>query len=160
MAMDDISARMAPFHEPLAAWKVILRELFRMTMPHWIHIDVSMGQLRTLVTLASQPAMNVSTLAETLEVSKPTASTLVDQLVQRGLAERTEDAEDRRRTLVALSQVGSDMVAEMRQYGPPERMVEWFEAMSPDDLAALTQGLQALAAIVERDTTQTQVTTP
>ena len=48
----------------------------------------------------------------------------------------------------------------MRQYGPPERMVEWFEAMSPDDLAALTQGLQALAAIVERDTTQTQVTTP
>jgi DNA-binding MarR family transcriptional regulator len=159
MAMDDITARMAPFQEPMAAWKVIFRELFRMTMPHWIHIDLSMGQLRTLVTLASQPAMNVSTLAETLEVSKPTASTLVDQLVQRGLAERTEDAEDRRRTLVALSQAGSDLMAEMRQYGRPERLVQWFEAMAPDDLAALTQGLQALAAIVERDTTQTPITT-
>ena len=158
--MADLPARMEPFREALAAQKVILRELFRMTMPQWIHIDLSMGQLRTLATLAAQPAVNVSTLAETLEVSKPTASTLVDQLVQRGLAERTEDVEDRRRTLVALSQAGSDLLSQFRHDGPPERMVQWFETMAPDDLAALTRGLQALAAIVERDAAQTPITTP
>src|SRR5690348_572947 len=112
-----------------------------------MHIDLSMGQLRTLVALATLQAVNISTLAETLEVSKPTASTLVDQLVQRGLVERTEDAEDRRRTLVALSQAGSTMMAQLRQEGPPERMAQWLEAMNPDDLAALTRGTQALAAI-------------
>jgi DNA-binding MarR family transcriptional regulator len=142
------------FYEVLAAQKVILRELVRMTMPHWIHLDLSMGQLRTLAALASHQAMNVSTLAETLEVSKPTASILVDQLVQRGLAERAEDPEDRRRTLVALSAAGSNMVAELRQYGPPDRMVRWLEAMDPDDLNALQRGLQALAAIIQRENTQ------
>ena len=150
--MAELPPRLAPFHELLAAQKVIFRELFRMTMPHWILLDLSMGQLRTLAVVASRQAVNVSTLAETLEVSKPTASTLVDQLVQRGLVERAEDAEDRRRTVVALSQAGSDMMAQMRQYGPPERMAQWLEAMDPGDLAALTRGTQALAAIVERDT--------
>ncbi|HEU5367907.1 MAG TPA: MarR family transcriptional regulator [Ktedonobacterales bacterium] len=152
--MADLPPRLAPFRELLAAQKVIFRELFRMTMPHWMHIDLSMGQLRTLVALATLQAVNISTLAETLEVSKPTASTLVDQLVQRGLVERTEDAEDRRRTLVALSQAGSNMMAQLRQEGPPERMAQWLEAMNPDDLAALTRGTQALAAIVERESSQ------
>lgn len=156
--MADLPPRLAPFRELLAAQKVIFRELFRMTMPHWMHIDLSMGQLRTLVALATLQAVNISTLAETLEVSKPTASTLVDQLVQRGLVERTEDAEDRRRTLVALSQAGSNMMAQLRQEGPPERMAQWLEAMNPDDLAALTRGTQALAAIVERESTQAPIT--
>jgi DNA-binding MarR family transcriptional regulator len=155
--MADLPARLAPFQELLAAQKVIFRELFRMTMPHWIHIDLSMGQMRTLVALATLQAVNVSTLAETLEVSKPTASTLVDQLVQRGLVERAEDTEDRRRTLVALSQAGSEMMAQLRQYGPSEHMAQWLEAMNPDDLAALTRGTQALAAIVERENTQTPI---
>ena len=152
--MAELPPRLAPYRELLTAQKVIFRELFRMTMPHWIHLDLTMGQLRTLAVVASRQAVNVSTLAETLEVSKPTASTLVDQLVQRGLVERTEDAEDRRRTMVALSQAGSDMMAQLRQEGPPERMMQWLEAMHPDDLAALTRGTQALAAIVERKAAQ------
>jgi DNA-binding MarR family transcriptional regulator len=158
--MNELPPRLEPFRELLAAQKVIFRELFRMTMPYWIHLDLTMGQLRTLVVAASRQAVNVSTLAETLEVSKPTASTLVDQLVQRGLVERTEDAEDRRRTMVALSQAGSDLMARLRQEGPPERMAQWLEAMHPDDLAALTRGTQALADIVQLEAAQPAGTTP
>ena len=65
--MAELPPRLAPFHELLAAQKVIFRELFRMTMPHWIHLDLSMGQLRTLAVVASRQAVNVSMLAETLE---------------------------------------------------------------------------------------------
>jgi DNA-binding MarR family transcriptional regulator len=152
--MDELPSRLEPYRDLLTAQKVIFRELFRMTMPHWIHLDLTMGQLRTLAVVASRQAVNVSTLAEILNISKPTASTLVDQLVQRGLVERTEDAEDRRRTMVALTQAGSEMMAGLRQEGPPERMMQWLDAMHPDDLAALTRGTQALAAIVERQATQ------
>lgn len=158
--VDDFPARLEPFREMFAAQKVIFRELFRMTMPHWIHLDLTMGQLRTLAVVAAKQAVNVSTLAETLEVSKPTASTLVDQLVQRGLVERTEDVEDRRRTMVAPTQAGSEMMAKLRQEGPSERMAQWLEAMDPHDLAALTRGTQALAAIVERDSAQTSEECP
>ncbi|HEY7346916.1 MAG TPA: MarR family transcriptional regulator [Ktedonobacterales bacterium] len=152
--MEDFSARAAPFREVLAAQKMISHELFRTAMPKWIHLDLTMGQLKTLAALAARQEMNISALAETLEVSKPTASVLVDQLVQLGYAERTEDAEDRRRTLVAPTQAGSDLVAQLRQSGPQDRMVRWLETMNPADLAALTRGLTALAAIAERDIAQ------
>lgn len=149
--MEDLSPRAAPFREVLAAQRTIARELFRTTMAEWIHLDLSMGQLKALMLLASQPDMNVSSLAETLSVSKPTASILVDQLVHQGFAQRTEDPEDRRRTLVAPTQAGSDLAAHLRQTGPQDRFVGWLEALDPDDLAALTRGLQALAAVAERD---------
>ena len=156
--MEDLPAE-TPFHEVLAAQKLISRELFRTAMPEWLHLDLTMGQLKTLAALASNRAMNVSTLAETLGISKPTASILVDQLVQRGYVERTEDPEDRRRTLVALTPAGSDLVAQLRQSGPQDRMVHWLKALAPDDLAALTRGLQALAAIIQRENAQVASTT-
>ena len=149
----------SPFREVLQAQKSISHELFRTTMPEWIHLNLTMGQLKTLMALASQQALNVSTLAETLNTSKPTASILVDQLVQRGYVARTEDAEDRRRTLLTLSQQGNDLVAELRQSDPKGRMVQWMTMMDPDDLAALTRGLQALAAIVQREAAQPLSTT-
>jgi DNA-binding MarR family transcriptional regulator len=142
----------SPYREVMEAQKAISRELFRTTMPEWIHLDLTMGQLKTLMALASQPTLNVSTLAETLNISKPTASILVDQLVQRGYVARTEDAEDRRRTLLTLSQQGSDLVAELRQSDPKGRMMQWLEMMDPDDLAALTRGLQAMVAVIQRET--------
>ena len=149
--MQDLSQE-SPFYEVLAAQKYISTELFRTAMPGWLHLDLTMGQLKTLAALASQKASNVSTLAETLNVSKPTASILVDQLVQRGYVERAEDAEDRRRTLLALSPQGSDLVAQLRQNGPQDRMVRWLEMLAPDDLAALKRGMQALAAVIQRET--------
>jgi DNA-binding MarR family transcriptional regulator len=156
--MEDLSPRAAPFREVLAAQKLISRELFRTTMPEWLHLDLTMGQLKTLAALAAHQAMNISALAETLNVSKPTASILVDQVVQRGLAQRTEDPEDRRRTLVELTLAGSDLVAQLRQSGPQDRMVRWLEAMDPDDLAALTRGMQALAAIAGREAASAPIT--
>jgi DNA-binding MarR family transcriptional regulator len=150
-------AQETPFREVLTAQKFISQALFRAAMQGWLHLDLTMGQLKTLAALASRQAMNVSTLAETLEVSKPTASILVDQLVQRGLAERTEDPEDRRRTLVTLSQAGSDLIVQLRQSGPQERMVRWLEALDPDDLNALRRGLQALAAIIQKENAQAPI---
>ncbi len=152
--MDDLSAYAAPFRAVLLAQKAIGREMFRSLMPEWVHLDLSMGQLKSLMVLAARPEANVSALAETLGVSKPTASILIDQLVQQGLAQRAEDPEDRRRTLVELTPAGNDLVAQLRESGPQDRMVRWLEAMNPDDLAALTRGLQALASIAERDSAQ------
>lgn len=94
--------------------------------------------------------MNVSELAEWLKASKPSASILVDRLVQLGYVERMEDRDDRRRTLVVLTAKGRELVARLQRSGG-ERMEGWMEQMSPDDLAALTRGLRALAAVVSRE---------
>jgi DNA-binding MarR family transcriptional regulator len=107
-----------------------------------------MGQLRTLMALAADGSMTVSAMAERLGIAKPTASILIDRLVHIGDAVRSEDPEDRRRTLVALTPAGVALVARLRN-GQSERFERWLAAMRPDDLAALTQGMQALAAIAE-----------
>lgn len=133
----------------LAAQRSIAHCMFQASIPDWIQLDLTMGQLRMLMALAADGPLTVSALAERLAIAKPTASILIDRLVQAGDAGRTEDPDDRRRTLVALTAAGEGLVARLRQ-GKSERYERWLAAMHPDDLAALTRGMQALAAIAER----------
>src|SRR5258707_5122026 len=94
--------------------------------------------------------MNVSELAEWLRTSKPSASILVDRLVQPGYVERVEDQDDRRRTLVVLTTKGRELVDRLQRSGG-ERMQVWLGQMGPHDLAALTRGLRGAAAVGSRD---------
>jgi DNA-binding MarR family transcriptional regulator len=127
----------------------ITHSMFRSSLPDWIQLDLTMGQLRALMALAGDGPMTVSALAERLAIAKPTASILIDRLVQAGDANRTEDSGDRRRTLVALTAAG-EQLAERLRHGKSERFERWLAAMQPDDLAALTRGMRALAAVAER----------
>jgi DNA-binding MarR family transcriptional regulator len=61
-----------------------------------------------------------------------------------------EDRDDRRRTLVMLSATGGELVARLQRSGG-EQMEGWMAQLSSEDLAALTQGLRALAAVVSRE---------
>jgi len=132
----------------LAAQRSVARCMFQTSIPEWTQLDLTMGQLRTLMALAADGPMTVSALAEKLGIAKPTASILIDRLVQIGDADRSEDPEDRRRTLVTLTTAGVALVARLRN-GRSERFERWLAAMRPEDLAALTQGMQALADIAE-----------
>src|SRR5579883_2557390 len=130
---DDIPTAI---REMLVAQRAVFRRLLHPRGDEWIRLDLSMGQLKTLMVLASQAPMTVSVL--------------VDRLVNLRLVMRTEDAEDRRRTLVALTTEGSDLVTHLRQ-GSKDTLIRWLSALAPADLAALTRGMQALAAIAEQD---------
>jgi DNA-binding MarR family transcriptional regulator len=146
---DDDSLVREAISAILAAQRSIAHSMFQTSIPDWIQLDLTMGQLRTLMALAADGPMTVSALAEKLAISKPTASILIDRLVQAGDADRTEDPDDRRRTLVALTPAGVALVARLRQ-GKSDRYERWLAAMRPEDLAALTKGMRALAAIAER----------
>lgn len=133
--------------EALAAQRVVYRTLLGSAMRDWIELDLSMGQLKSLMALATHQGLNITGLAELLGIGKPTASILVDRLVQMGYVERREDPTDRRRAIVAPSTAGSELVARLRQGGEGQRMARWLARMAPADLEALTHGLRALAAI-------------
>ncbi len=116
----------------------------------WLSLDLGMGQLKAVVALATNDRLCVGELARALDISEPSASLLVDRLVQRGLALRETDPEDRRRTLVAASGEGSALVERLR-LSRREQLTGWLEHMTEPDLQALGQGLDALAAVVERE---------
>jgi DNA-binding MarR family transcriptional regulator len=112
----------------------------------WAQLDLTMGQVKMLMVLAAKPDQTVSQLAERLKIGKPATSLLIDRPVRLGLVRRTEDANDRRRTLVALTDAGTELVTRLRQ-GNLDQLAAWLQTMEPTDLAALRRGLEALAAI-------------
>src|SRR5207247_7429461 len=58
------------------------------TAPAWMHLELTMSQMKGLRTLAYHRPATVSLIAETLGIGLPSASQLVDRLVPAGLAER------------------------------------------------------------------------
>ena len=74
---------------------------------------VTPAQCHVLLEVADRDDPSVGELAEALELDASTLSRAVDGLVKLGLAERTEDPENRRRFLVRLSEKGRSKVREI-----------------------------------------------
>src|SRR5688500_1722581 len=100
-------------------------ELFVMmqfsAVSHWLMLELTFAQARALIIVAARKELTVSQLAKLLGVGNPTASILIQQLVERGLVTRTEDAGDRRQTVIRLSAQGAAIGSGRRQ----EREKQW-----------------------------------
>jgi DNA-binding MarR family transcriptional regulator len=129
------------------AQRSVVRALHQ-SSPSWLELNVTMAQLKTLVVLTDDGPMNIGEIGDRMGVTLPTASYQVERLVRAGLVERSEDARDRRRTLVHPTSKAEDLIRSLRQ-GRGEQLRAWLREMRPDDLDALEQGLAALKAIVE-----------
>lgn len=130
--------------------KTILRATHAASTPTWLESQLTMAQLKALFLLA-QGARSMSEVGEGLGTGRPAASLLIDRLVHVGLVERSEDPVDRRRTMVHLTEEGELSVHQLRE-GGRERYREALDRLSDEDLAALNQGIQALAAAMEDGT--------
>ena len=133
----------------IAGQKRILRATQAASTPSWLELQLTMAQLKALFLL-DQGARSVSEVGDALGTGRPAASLLIDRLVQVGLVGRSEDPVDRRRTLVELTEEGAQAIRQLRE-GGRERYRDALERLSLVDLAALSQGIQALAAAIESD---------
>ena len=115
---------------------------------YWLELDMSMGQLKAMVVLTTQGPQSIGKLGRMLAIGEPSASTLVDRLVERGLAAREMDLADRRRTLVVPTDEGRELVGRLRMMHE-ERLAEWLGRLETDDLSALLRGLEALVGAAQ-----------
>jgi DNA-binding MarR family transcriptional regulator len=135
--------------EVVAQYQALGRALKAASGTAWMEIDLTIAQLRTLLILAEEGPLVIGQIAQRLGIGLSTGGHLVDRLVQANLAERTEDAEDRRRTLARLSPKGEDLYARLLNHSL--QMQTLIQKLDDADLAALLQGLQALNRLVERE---------
>ncbi|HSB81119.1 MAG TPA: MarR family transcriptional regulator, partial [Candidatus Methylomirabilis sp.] len=63
---------------------------------------LSVPQFRALAFLHQRPGACLFAVADHLGVSRPTASTIIDRLVRRGLVARSVDPHERRRVILRL----------------------------------------------------------
>lgn len=70
--------------------------------------EFSFAQMRALKLVKTKGRVSITELAELLNVSAPSASTMVERLVEKGVLVRKPDPADRRKVIVTIS---TDMVA-------------------------------------------------
>ncbi len=113
-------------------------------LPGWIVVDLTISQLKALMLLAYHGVLAVSELAKLLNMGNPAASILVQQLVDQGLAERSEDPKDRRRTLVRITASGAELITGRHKQTQVE-LRKLLSQLSEEELACLSRGISALA---------------
>jgi DNA-binding MarR family transcriptional regulator len=117
---------------------------------HWLMLELTFAQARALFMLAARKELTVSQLARLLGVGNPTASILVQQLVERDLVTRTEHATDRRHTIIRLSQKGAEIGAGRRKERE-KQWQRWLSRLSDNELNALARGLSAIVQVMKKE---------
>jgi MarR family transcriptional regulator, organic hydroperoxide resistance regulator len=117
---------------------------------HWLMLELTFAQARALFMLAARKELTVSQLAKLLGVGNPTASILVQQLVERDLVTRTEHTIDRRHTVIRLSPKGAEIGAGRRKERE-KQWQHWLSHLSDEELHALARGLSAIVAVVKKE---------
>jgi long-chain acyl-CoA synthetase len=103
--------------------------------------DLSPAQYRVLTTLSEGPE-GASRLADSVAVSKPSLTAVVDGLVARTLIDRSDDPDDRRRVALALTDDGRGLLVRAEQL--IDLRLEKLLAFATDEEAALARrGLAA-----------------
>lgn len=105
-------------------------------------LRLSPHQLRALRILESRPGLNLTTLAEHMEIGPPTASRLCDRLEAAGLLERLLHPHRRREVQLVLTGRGLQVLDEVAARRS-QALAAVLAAMEPGDRAALSGGLRA-----------------
>ena len=101
------------------------------------------SKVMALLMLADEPR-SLAEIADAQRIDRPYATAIVDQLEALGLAQRSADANDRRRKVVALTAAGVEAAATAREIiaTPPAVLTD----LTADELAQLTALLVRLTA--------------
>ncbi len=117
-----------------------LREKSAETLAPW---DITPAHLRALRTLSRHGTMRLSALSDHLQIAPRTATEVVDALQAADLVRRRADPDDRRATLVEVTEHGASVLAEIRATRGTEA-VRVFGRLSPADRAELARILGQL----------------
>ncbi|MDR5709690.1 MAG: MarR family transcriptional regulator [Armatimonadota bacterium] len=109
----------------------------------------SVPQFRTLVFLRHHPGASLADLAEHLGVTPPTASALVERLVQRGLVHRAADPRERRRVVLGLTPAGARLL-ERAWRATQARLRQKLASLPPTRLEQLREAMHLLEEVFRR----------
>ena len=117
-----------------------LRETSQETLAPW---DITPSHFRALRVLKRHGVMRLSDLSEHLHIAARSTTEVVDALESRDLVRRRPDPDDRRATLVALTEHGTSVLEAIRAARGTEAE-RIFDRLSQTDRAHLARILRKL----------------
>jgi DNA-binding MarR family transcriptional regulator len=118
-----------------------LRETSQETLAPW---DITPAQFRAMRVLRRHGVMRLSELSDRLKIAARSGTEVIDALQARDLAARRPDPDDRRATLVELTEHGTQVVHGIREARGSEsdRVFDRLTRAEQDALAAILRKLR------------------
>jgi DNA-binding MarR family transcriptional regulator len=121
-------------------WEVArqVRQMSKQALAPW---DITPSHARAMGALARHGEIRLSELSDHLHIAPRTATEVVDALQERGFAQRQADPDDRRATLVSLTDEGKRVSDAIRSTRAAEAE-RFFGTLSAADRAHLSRILR------------------
>jgi len=121
----------------------LFRELLPAVPHDLLSLDITMPQFKILLILYVSGSKRMSDIAAGLDVTLPTATSLVDRLVEKRFVERETHPDDRRVVLCHLADAGQRALSHIWQ-SARERSWLLLQAMEVQNLQLFAQALEAM----------------
>ena len=105
---------------------------------------------RALAQLEDLGPTRVSDLAAADRVSQPTATAVVQKLVEGGWVQRCPDPTDARAVRITITEAGRDALAQTRE-AAADALTPRLTRLDPETLRTLAAGIEALCLVLEAD---------
>jgi DNA-binding MarR family transcriptional regulator len=115
----------------------------------WHRLDLTMPQLKVLLSLFIDGPLDCSSLAEAVGVSLPTMNGVLERLEKRGLIVRRPDHHDRRRILNNLTARGHQIIEKLWASGQ-DWLSELLDRMDSTELETIEQALTIIVGALNR----------
>ena len=125
------------------AFRAVARQLRHLSLETLAPWDIAPSHSRALGALMRHGVMRLSELSDHLHIAARSTTEVVDALQERGLVERRPDPNDRRATLVALTDEGSRVGEAIRSARDAEAK-NFFSVLSETDRTHLARILRKL----------------
>ncbi|MFP4646953.1 MAG: MarR family winged helix-turn-helix transcriptional regulator [Candidatus Acetothermia bacterium] len=107
--------------------------------------NLSSAQIQAMIFLSEAygPHRNVSSIARRLQIAQPTATRVVNSLVQKGLVARQRSTEDRRKVILQVTDEGREISEDLKTVGREVQEVVGF--LSDQQQSDLSESLLEIA---------------
>lgn len=146
---EQMAERFLSLRERIQRWSA--RDFKRRSVP----FGLTHTQFAILACVEGAEGLNLSALAERLDLSPPTVVRAVDALERKGLVTRTRSAHDHREVRILPTRAGTDAYEHMA-CARKERVVCALSTLSDDDLSALLRAYEAFADALDTDDSASQ----
>jgi DNA-binding MarR family transcriptional regulator len=137
----------AEAEEVLAHVRALRRELRAAPHEDAARSGLTGPQMAVMWCLVSVGSITLTELSARLGIGHSTASGIVDRLEARGLVRRIPDEDDRRRTLIAVTEAVTEYMRELEE-GPAARLAVALESASAEKRRAILEGVTLLRELL------------
>ncbi len=113
----------------------------------WLSSDLTVTQLRVMVILQTGGHVRMSDIAAETGVALPTATGIVDNLVNKGLVIREADPHDRRVVICKLSPQGRELIGKLWEFSGMQ-IKKMLEGLTDEELKKIAE----VTEILDRNT--------